>query len=119
MGWGGARVGQTPSSMTFIALAVGAVGDCLNIFSLVYLFSFLSFSLGDGPKQIEILSQRAVKPKITNQRNPVVSGMRTKVYSCYHVYSKVSDKNACRSIDSDMTTHSTNLDSISRHFVVV
>ena len=50
MGWGGARVGQTPSSMTFIALAVVAVGDCLNIFSLVYLFSFLSFSLGDGPK---------------------------------------------------------------------
>ena len=119
MGWGGARVGQTPSSMTFIALAAGAVGGCLNIFSLVYLFSFLSSSLGDGPKYIEILSQRAVKPKITNQPNPVVSGMRTPVYSCYHVYSKDSDKNACRSIDSDMTTHSTNLDSISRHFVVV
>ena len=32
-----------------IALAVGAVGGCLNIFSLVYLFSFLSPSLGDGP----------------------------------------------------------------------
>ena len=50
MVWGGARVGQTPSSMTFIALAVGAVGGCLNIFSLVNLFSFLSSSLGDGPK---------------------------------------------------------------------
>ena len=41
MGWGGARVGQTPSSMTFIALAVGAVGGCLNMFflsSICFLF---------------------------------------------------------------------------------
>ena len=37
-------VGQRP-----IALAVGAGGGCLDIFSLVYLFSFLSPSLGDGP----------------------------------------------------------------------
>ena len=44
MGWGWARVGQTPSSMTFIALAVGADGGCLNIFSLIYLFSSLSSS---------------------------------------------------------------------------
>ena len=43
---------------------------CLDIFSLVYLFIFLSPSLGDGPGPIwsEILSQRAVKPKqVTNQ----------------------------------------------------
>ena len=44
---------------------------CLDIFfSLVYLFSFLSPSLGDGlgPIWSEILSQRAVKPKqLTNQ----------------------------------------------------
>ena len=32
-----------------IALAVGAGGGCLDIFSLVYLFSLLSPSLGDGP----------------------------------------------------------------------
>ena len=32
-----------------IALAEGAGGGCLDIFSLVYLFSFLSPSLGDGP----------------------------------------------------------------------
>ena len=32
-----------------IALAVGAGGGCLDIFSLVYPFSFLSHSLGDGP----------------------------------------------------------------------
>ena len=37
-------VGQGP-----IALAVGAGGGCLDIFSLIYLFSFLSPSLGDGP----------------------------------------------------------------------
>ena len=37
-------VGQGP-----IALAVGAGGGCFDIFSLVYLFSFLSPSLGDGP----------------------------------------------------------------------
>ena len=41
------------------------------------------------------------------------------VYSCYRVYSKVSHKNACRSIDRDLTSHSTILDSISRRFVVV
>ena len=37
-------VGQGP-----IALAVGAGWGCLDIFSLAYLFSFLSPSLGDGP----------------------------------------------------------------------
>ena len=39
------RVGQGPT-----ALAVGAGGGCLDIFSLVYHFSFsFSLSLGDGP----------------------------------------------------------------------
>ena len=37
-------VGQGP-----IALAGGAVGGCLDIFSLVYPFSSFSLSLGDGP----------------------------------------------------------------------
>ena len=32
-----------------IALALGAGGGCLDNFSLVYLFSFLSPSLADGP----------------------------------------------------------------------
>ena len=35
---------------------------------LSFLFSF-SLSLGDGPIQTEIVSQRAVKPKTTNQLN--------------------------------------------------
>ena len=34
----------------YFVLAVGAGGGCLDIFSLVYLFSFSSsLSLGDGP----------------------------------------------------------------------
>ena len=37
-------VGQGP-----IALAVGAGGDGLDIFTLVYPFSSFSLSLGDGP----------------------------------------------------------------------
>ena len=37
-------VGQGP-----IALAVGADGGCLDIFTLLYPFSSFSFSLGDDP----------------------------------------------------------------------
>ena len=37
-------VGQGP-----IALAVGAGGGCLDIFSLLYPFSSFSLCLGDGP----------------------------------------------------------------------
>ena len=38
-------VGQEPT-----ALAVGAGGGCLDIFTLFYLFvSYFSLSLGDGP----------------------------------------------------------------------
>ena len=55
-------VGQRPT-----ALAVGAGGGCFDILSLVYHFSFLSPSLGDGAIKTQILSQRAVKPKTTNQ----------------------------------------------------
>ena len=55
-------VGQGPT-----ALAVSAGGGCLDIFTLTYPFSPLSPSLGDGPIYTEILSQRAVKPKTSNQ----------------------------------------------------
>ena len=58
-------VGQGP-----IALAVGAGGGGLDIFTLIYPFSSFSLSLGDGPIKTEILSQRAVKPKSTNQPTP-------------------------------------------------
>ena len=51
-------VGQGP-----IALAVGAGWGGLNIFTLIYPFSPPSPSLWET----EILAQRAVKPKTTNQ----------------------------------------------------
>ena len=59
------REGQWPT-----ALAVGAGGGCLDIFlsSIISLF-FLPFS-GRRPEKTEILSQRAVKPKTTNQPTP-------------------------------------------------
>ena len=47
-----------------IALPLGAGGGGLDIFTLIYPFSSFFPSLGDGT---EILSQRAVKPKTTNQ----------------------------------------------------
>ena len=53
-------VGQGP-----IALTVGAGGGCFGHFysHRSFLFSF-SLSLGDGPIETEILSQRAVKPNV-------------------------------------------------------
>ena len=38
------KVGQGPT-----ALAEGAVGGCLDIFTLIYPLSSFSLSLGDGP----------------------------------------------------------------------
>ena len=53
-------VGQGPT-----ALAVGAGGCRLATFG--YHYSSFSLSLGDGPISTDILSQRAIKPKTTNQ----------------------------------------------------
>ena len=57
------RVGQGPT-----ALAVGAGGGCLDIFTLIYPFFPLSPSLWETARYRlkYCLSQRAVKPK-TNQ----------------------------------------------------
>ena len=55
-------IGQGPT-----ALALGAGGGCLDIFTLISFLSSFSLSLEDGPIKTEILSQRAVKPKTTNQ----------------------------------------------------
>ena len=52
-----------------IALAVCAGGMFGHFFSRLSFFSSFFFSLVDGPKQTEILSQRTVKPKTTNQPN--------------------------------------------------
>ena len=56
------RVGQGP-----IVLAIDAVGLFGHFFPRLSLLFSLSLSLGDGPIYTEILSQRAVKPKTTNQ----------------------------------------------------
>ena len=45
-------VGQGP-----VALALGAGGGCLDIFSLIYLFSFLSLSLWERGAVVEWLEQ--------------------------------------------------------------
>ena len=56
-------VGQGPT-----VFAVGAGWGFLDIFfSHLSFFSSFFLSLGDGPIQIEILFQRVVKPKTTNQ----------------------------------------------------
>ena len=62
-------VGQEP-----IALAVGAGGVVWTFYSQLSFLSSLSISLGNGPIKTEILSQRAVKPKTTNQ--PMTSFQR-------------------------------------------
>ena len=102
-------VGQGP-----IALA-GASGVCLNNFSLVYLLFFFSLPFWEtGRYRLKYCQKGPLHPK--QPTNQIQSSL---VYSCYLVYSKVSDKNACRSRDSDLTTHSAIPNSISRRFVVV
>ena len=59
-------VGQGPSALT-----VGAGGGCLDIFSLVYHFFFLSPSFWETARYRQILSQRAVKPKTTKPNQPI------------------------------------------------
>ena len=56
-------VGQGPT-----ALAVGAGrGWFGHFYSHLSFLSSFSLSLGNGPIKTEILSQRAIKPKTTNQ----------------------------------------------------
>ena len=56
-------VGQGP-----IALAVGAGGGCLDIFSLVYHFSFLSPSLWQTARyRLKYCLKGPLSPKTTNQ----------------------------------------------------
>ena len=50
-----------------IALAVGAGGSCVDIFTLPYLFSPLSPALRETARYILKYSQRAVKPKASKQ----------------------------------------------------
>ena len=54
-----------------IALAVVAGGEMFQNFTHLSFLSAFFLSLGDGPIQTEILSQRTVKPKSTNLPNVV------------------------------------------------
>ena len=102
-------VGQGP-----IAHAVGANGVCLD-FLLSYIFSlFFSVFWETSRYRLKYCQKGPLNPK-----QPINQIQSSSVYSSYHVYSKVSDKNACRSRDSDLTTHSAIPDSIARRFVVV
>ena len=58
-------VGQGP-----IALAIGAGGGCLDIFSLIYLFSFLSPSLWEAVRyRLKYCLKGPLSPKQLNQPN--------------------------------------------------
>ena len=57
------RVGQGP-----IALAIGAGGGCLDIFTLIYPFSFLSPSLWETTRyRLKYCLKGSLSPKTTNQ----------------------------------------------------
>ena len=60
-------VGQGPTALT-----VGAGWGCLDIFTLLYLFSSVSPSLWETARYR--LSERAVKPKTTNQLSNFYAG---------------------------------------------
>ena len=84
-----------------------------SIFSLFFLTLWKTARYG-----LKYCLKGPLNPKQLTNQNPVESGMRTPVYSCYHIYSKVLDKNACRNIKGDLTTHSTILDSVSRRLLL-
>ena len=59
------RVGQGPT-----ALVVGAGGGCLDIFTLIYPFSFLSPSLWETTRyRLKYCLKGSLSPKTTNQPN--------------------------------------------------
>ena len=64
-------VGQGP-----ISLAVGAGGDCLDIFTLLYLFSFLSSSLWETARyRLKYCLKGPLNPKQpTNQLTWIIVG---------------------------------------------
>ena len=65
--------GQGPT-----ALAVGAGGGCLDIFTLIYPFSPFSPSLWETARyRLKKMSQRDVKPKTTNQPILITSNKHT------------------------------------------
>ena len=83
------RVGQGPT-----ALAVGAGGGCLDIFTLIYHFSSLSPSLWETTRyRLKYCLKGSLSPKTTNQpTNIVVSSPEHEVLMvsyCDHSFSVV------------------------------
>ena len=67
------RVGQGPT-----ALAIGAGGGCLDIFSLIYHFSFLSPSLWETARyRLKYCLKGPLSPKTTNQQPTNISPLDT------------------------------------------
>ena len=74
-------VGQGPT-----ALAVGAGGGCLDIFSVVYHFSFLSPSLWETARyRLKYCLKGPLSPKQTNQTFIVVFG-----HTCFFLFNRAS-----------------------------
>ena len=68
------RVGQGPT-----ALAVGAGGGCLDIFTLIYPFSPLSPSLWETTRyRLKFCLKGSLSPKTTNQPTKLTFGVEVK-----------------------------------------
>ena len=68
-----------------IALSVGTRGGCLDIL-VSCIFSHFFLPLWETARyRLKYCLKGPLNPKKNNHPNPVVSGMRTPVYSCYHV----------------------------------
>ena len=71
------RVGQGPT-----ALAVGAGGGCLDIFTLIYPFCFLSPSLWETTRyRLKYCLKGSLSPKTTNQPAHVARSLQCRVLS--------------------------------------
>ena len=70
------RVGQGP-----IALAIGAGGGCLDIFTLIYPFSSLSPSLWETTRyRLKYCLKGSLSPKTTNQPTYSLADSRARAY---------------------------------------
>ena len=89
------RVGQGPT-----ALAVGAGGGCLDIFTLIYPFSSLSPSLWETTRyRLKYCLKGSLSPKTTNQcalglcfRVLLLKILQTKRFSCVETVLKTHKK---------------------------
>ena len=91
-------VGQGP-----IVLAVGVGGGCLDILTLIYLFSFLSPSLWKMAQYRLKYCQRVVKPKTTNQPNQGLLALQIFFLTDYSDFLK--EKEECSQTEEKIGIH--------------